>query len=342
MMKGKPILACLVFLLTLVLVKTAWCVPFSVKTSTPVYAGPAVTAPTIDQLSTGSIVDVDYEAGGYWRVHTQKNKTGFVPVPTLTLVKTKGLALVPIIIAAAAPVAKAVLGKMAKWFLKKTGMDAGGELLPGQEFQVLSKEPGGWIKVLLPDGTNGFVKDSKDIVYLKPVTYADNQAAGMWKNSEAIPANSAALALEVLVRKTDGTPVPSGATLKLGDSYKIFIKPTADCYIRITCETPDHQSACQYYPNQFQGTQTSSLFKAGYTYSAELLPPGIDFKVNTPIGKMDILRIEATSAKPFSYVPANDGCAPTVKFKGGGFSVSTTTVNPTPQVVVEYIIKTVL
>ena len=110
--------------------------------------------------------------------------------------------------------------------------------------------------------------------------------------------------------------------------------------MRITCETPDHDHVCQYYPNKFPGTQTSTLFKGGATYSTELLPNGTNFKVDTPIGEKDVLRIEATRSSPYHYVGAGDGCAPTLKFRGGGFSAAGDNVNPTAQVVVEYVIMT--
>ena len=243
---------------------------------------------------------------------------------------------------AAAPVAKVVITKALGWFKKVFGISdkkADQVLAVGQELLVLAQKSG-MLKVQLPDGAIGWIKQGPEAVELKPVSYAGSQEVGIWKNSQPIPQTATGLTLQVQVRKTDGTPVPPGGTLTLGDEYRIYITPSADCYVRITCETPDHGHACQYYPNQFPGFQTSGHFKAGHTYATEFLPSGVNFKVSEPIGAKDILRIEANTYAPYHYVQSNDGCAPTMTFKGGGFSVAGEVKNPTAQVVVEYEIRT--
>jgi len=63
-------------------------------------------------------------------------------------------------------------------------------------------------------------------------------------------------------------------------------------------------------------------------------------KVQLPIGAKDILRVEANTYAPYHYVPSTDGCAPTMTFKGGSFSVAGEVKNPTAQIMVEYEVLT--
>ena len=347
-MSGRPLKFIFpVILLLLFFLSSAWAAPFTTQTPADVLAAPAAGMPKVASLSQGAIVEVTHQAGSYWRVELSDGKTGYVPASSLQQAKTKGGPLIPIVVAAGAPILKVVVSKVVGWFKKLFGIDdsdmakADQMISVGKELIVLAKEVGGWLKVKTPDGKIGYIKESPQVVYLQPVTYANKQVAGIWKNSEPIPQTATGLTLQVEVRKIDGTPVPSGGTLKLGEEYRIYITPSSDCWVRITCETPDFNHACQYYPNQFPGTQTSIKFQGGRTYSVELLPSGVNFKVSEPIGAKDILRVEATTAGPYHNVSAGDGCAPTVKFKGGGFSAAGNVTNPTAQVVVEYSINTV-
>jgi hypothetical protein len=321
---------------------SAFAAPFTVIKSTDLLVAPAKDAPKQTSVEEGAIVEVTHQAGNFWRVELGNGKTGYVPAASLRQTKTKGLFLVPIVVAAATPIVKIVVAQAVDWFKQLFGLDepeprkADDAVPEGNELTVLARESGGWLKVKDESGKVGYIKESPRVVYLQPVSYADRQTAGIWKNSEPIPSSAAGLTLQVEVRKIDGTPVPPNGTLKLGDEYLVYITPSADAYVRITCETPDFNHTCQYYPNHFPGTQTSMLFKGGNTYSTELLPQGVRFKVSEPIGAKDILRIEATTAGPYHYVAANDGCAPTVKFKGGGFSTAGAIINPTAQVIIGY------
>lgn len=332
--------------LVLVTAHSVLAAPFVVSKTTTLLVAPSSDAPTIATLEPGSVVQVTHQAGAFWRVETPRGNAGYVPADALQQAKTKGGPLIPLMVLAATPLGKIVVAKAVGWFKKLIGMTgddldhADGAISVGKELIVLAKEVGGWLKVQDPSGQVGYVKESPDVVYLQPVGYADTQVAGIWKNSAPIPAGATGLTLQVEVRKTDGTPVPPGATLKLGDEYRIYIMPSADCYVRITAETPDAGHACQFFPNQFPGFQTSTPFLAGHTYATEMLPQGVNFKVSEPIGAQDILRIEATTAAPYHYVQSTDGCAPTMTFKGGGFSTAGEIKNPTAQVVVEYPIGT--
>lgn len=330
---------------SIIVASSAAAAPFVVAKNTSLVAAPSADAPQIVPLAQGTLVEVTHQAGTYWRVETA-GKTGYAPADALRQSQTKGGPLVPLMVMAATPLGKIVIAESIGWFQKILGIDgkpmgkADEAISIGKELIVLAKEIGGWLKVKDESGKIGYVKDGAGVVYLQPVSYAGAQVSGIWKDSKPIPTDASALTLQVQVRKMDGTPVPPGATLRLGDEYRIYVTTSADAYVRITAETPDAGHVCQYYPNQFPGTQTSLLFKAGHTYSTELLPQGVNFKVSEPIGEKDLLRVEATTAAPFHYVLAGDGCAPTVSFKGGGFSVAGDVKNPTAQVVVEYFFYT--
>ena len=335
--------SCFVFVFT----GLAAAAPFVVVTDSRILVAPAKDSASADTLPAGSIVDVTHQAGDFMRIqYGQKDKTGYLPAESLKQAKTKGGPLVPILIAAATPLGKMVAKKATEWFAKKFNVQLGddsegsaGRMDAGQEMVALGSE-NGWLKVRLPDGAVGYVKDAANLTSLQEVAYAQSSTLGIWNNSEPIPGEASILALRVEVRKTDGTPVLPGSSLKLGDEYRIYITASADCYVRITAETPDKNHVCQYYPNHFPGTQTSMLFKAGKTYSGEMLAQGRNFMVAEPLGAKDILHIEATTAAPYHYVARGDGCAPTQKFKGGGFSREGEVKNPTAQVLIEYPIIT--
>jgi len=336
------------FLIFILFINSAWAALFTVETKTDVFIAPSPQASKTSSLDPGTLVEVTHQAGKYWRIEYSNGSVGYVPASSLKQAKTKGGPLIPIMLAAGGPMLKAVISGTVNFFKSMFGMKSdlpgkSDESLPsGKEVTVLSNETGGWLRVQTTDGRIGYIQQSPQVVPLQSVTYAGQQDAGIWKNSQPIPQTATGLTLQVEVRKLDGTPVPAGGTLKLGDVYQIYITPSADCYVRITCETPNLDHVCQYYPNKFAGTQTSALFKAGYTYSSELLPSDVKgFKVDEPIGQKDILRIEAATAAPYHYVAKGDGCADTVRFKGGGFSSTGNIVNPTAQVVLEYPINTI-
>jgi hypothetical protein len=322
--------------------------PFVVVSDSKVLQAPQADSKSIDEVPAGNIVEVTHQAGDYMRVeYGLSGKTGYLPAESLQQAKTRGGPLVPILIAAATPLGKMVAKKATEWFKKKFNIDLGGKseeasgkFDPGREMTAVGKE-GGWLKVILPGGAIGYVREAANLLPMQDISYAPSSTMGIWKNSDAIPGEASALAMQVEVRKTDGTPVPSDSTLRLGDEYRIYITASADCYVRVTLETPGENHVCQYYPNHFPGTQTSIVFKAGKTYSGEMLPQGKNFKVAKPIGEKDILRIEATSAAPYHYVTQGDGCAPTEKFRGGGFSRAGDVNNPTAQVLIEYPINTI-
>ncbi len=343
MRRGKILFACLVAILLTVC--PAWAAPFVVTLKTSLLSAPSPDAPTITSLEPGTVVEVTHQAGAYWRVEAAGN-SGYAPADALKQAQTKGGPLVPLMVVAATPLGKIVIAKSIGWFKKTLGLDDGTmdqadeAMTVGKELIVLAKEIGGWLKVKDESGKIGYVKDGPNVVYLQPVSYAGAPVSGIWKDSKPIPTEASTLTLQVQVRKMDGTPVPPGSALQMGDEYRIYVTTSADAHVRITAETPDAGHVCQYYPNQFPGTQTSLLFKAGHTYSTELLPQGVNFKVSEPIGAKDILRIEATTAGPYHYVAAGDGCAPTLTFKSGGFSAAGDVKNPTAQVVVEYPIVT--
>ncbi len=335
--------ACLVLIFT----GLASAAPFVVVSDTNALIAPSPDSGAKDPLPAGSIVDVTHQAGDYYRVvYGPKSEAGYLSAKSVRQAKTKGGPLIPILIAAATPLGKMVAKKATAWFAKKFNINLGGDtgqvssqMEAGQELVALDREDG-WLKVKLPDGAVGYVKDTMDLASLQDIAYAQGSTMGIWKNSEKIPGQTQGLALRVELRKTDGAPVPPNSTLRLGDEYRIYITASADCYVRITAETPDKNHVCQYYPNHFPGTQTSMLFKAGKTYSGEMLPDGRSFLVARPIGAKDIIRIEATGAGPYHYVSKGDGCAPTATFKGGGFSVAGDVKNPTAQVLVEYPVLT--
>jgi hypothetical protein len=345
MPQGRQILAVLVVLV--LLASSAAAAPFIAVKETAVLAAPSAQAPAVSQVASGEIVEVTHQAGAYWRVQTSQGQTGYVAADSLKQAQTRGGPLIPLVVMAAAPIVKVVVAKAVSWFKKLLGIDADAAakadavLSLGKELLVLGKEVGGWLKVQAPDGAIGFVKDGPSLVPLQPVEYAPPPVVGIWKDAEPIPQGVTGLTLQVEVRKADGTPVPPGSPLKRGDEYLIYVTPSADCYVRITCETPDLAHVFAYYPNEYPGRQTSALFQAGHTYSREMLPPAANaFNVSDPIGAKDVLRIEATMAGPYQYVPVPPDGMPTAKFKGGGFSMAGSVVNPTAQVVVEYPILT--
>ncbi len=311
-----------------------------------VLLAPVAGAPEVAKVEQGTLVEVTHQAGAYWRVQLPDGKAGYVTASALKQVQTRGGPLIPLLVMAAAPILKVVFTGVIKFFKKLLGISdatvaqADQVLSLGQEAMVVANNPAGWLQVKLANGQVGYVQQSPQVVPLQPVQYAPSTVNTVYQGAQPIPQTATGLTLFVEVRRPDGTPVPAGSTLRIGDEYLIYVTPSADCFVRITCETPDFNHVFQYYPNQFPGTQTSAFFRGGYTYSAELLPQGIKFKVSEPIGRQDILRIEATTAGPFTYVPEPVNGMPTVRFRGGGFSVSGNVVNPTAQVVVEYPINT--
>jgi len=347
-MKRKTLVSVFTVAAVFLFASLAFAAPFTATKSTAVLAAPGATDAPVASLASGAIVEVTHQAGTYWRVQTPDGKTGYVQADALQQTKTKGLFL-PIMIAAATPFGKIVIAKAVSWFMKLFGLgdaevrQADGVLAMGKELLVLAKEVGGWLKVKDESGQVGYVKEGPQGVYLQPVGYADNSANQydwMLAGAKPIPATANGLTLQVEVRKSDGTPVIPGQTaLKLGDEYDVYVSASADAYVRVTAETKGLGNVCQYYPNHMTGTRQSALFKAGYTYSAELLPQGTHFKVSEPIGAADVIRVEATTAAPFHFVPKPQGCTPLTK--GPGFGSATGIQNPTPQVVVEFELKTV-
>lgn len=333
------------FLLTCILSfcpSSASAAPFTTKSSTNVQAAPALGTPTITSLSSGTIVEVTHQAGDYWRVQTPDGKTGYVKADALQPTKTKGVGVGTLIVAAGTPIIKVVVTKVIGWFKKLLGIKDK-DLEIGKELIVLAKESG-FLKVKDVNGAIGYIKDNpKVVIPLQPVTYADNsnnQLDWALAGAKPIPATANGLTVQVEVRKTNGTPVIAGQTpLQLGDEYDIYISTSADAYVRVTAETKGMGNVCQYYPNHLPGTQQSILFKAGYTYSGELLPPGVHYKVSEPIGVADVIRVEANTYAPYKYVNKPQGCVPMTK--GPGFGMASGVQNPTAQVVVEYEIRTV-
>jgi Bacterial SH3 domain len=313
--------------------------PFVTAEDTKVLAAPVIGAEKLSDLAEGTVVEVTHQAGEFWRVELAAGKPGYIEAANLRQVQTKGGPLVPLVVAAAAPVVKIVVTKVIAWFKDMLGVKER-EIPPGTEMEVIERQGNGWVKVRTPDQQIGYIKQAPTIVYLMPVAYAPQPMAGIWNGAQPIPQTAMGLTLRVEVRKIDGTYVPPNGLLKLGEQYRIYVTPSTDCYIRITCDTPGKGHVCQYYPNKFEGTQTSALFSGHKTYNAEMLPPGINFEVKEPIGPKDILRIEATRAAPYNYVKAGDGCATQEAFRGGGFSTAGTVVNPTAQVILEYPITT--
>jgi len=347
-MSGRPLKFIFpVILLLLFFLSSAWAAPFTTQTPADVLAAPAAGMPKVASLSQGAIVEVTHQAGSYWRVELSDGKTGYVPASSLQQAKTKGIGIATVIVAAGAPVIKYVVTKAVGWFKKLLGIGKGSTadtvINAGMELFVLDKLPGGWLKVKSSDNKVGYIKESDTLVPLQAVTYADNTANQydwMMAGAKPIPTTAGGLTVQVEIRKTDGTPVIPGKTiLKLGDEYDIYISTSADAYVRVTAETKGMGNICQYYPNHLPGTQQSALFRAGYSYSSELLPKGIHYKVSEPIGGADIIRVEANTYAPYKYVDKPQGCVPMTK--GPGFGSTTEYQNPTAQVVVEYEINTV-
>jgi hypothetical protein len=344
----KSISGIISFGLVLVLLSAtaASALPFTARQSTNVLAAPASDAKVVASLPEGTVVEVTHQAGNYWRVEAAEGKSGYVPAESLQQAKTKGGPLVPIVVSLATPAAKVVIDKAVKLFKETLGIrvDQASVVVrmeAGTELTVIGTGPDNSLKVRTADGKEGLIRSGPQVLQLQPVQYASAEDEGVWKNGRPIPAGAGALTLHVQVLKADGARVPPGGTLKAGDEYRIFITPSADSYVRVTAVTPDKDRVCQYYPNRFPGTQSSVLFKAGNAYSSEMLPQGVKFKVSDPVGKMDVLRIEATQAGPYIYVADGDGCVTTSKYRGGGFSVSGPVTNPVAQYVIEYPINTV-
>jgi hypothetical protein len=319
---------------------------FVVAKTTPAYQAPSTETVVIASLEEGTLVEVTHQAGNFWRVEMSEGKVGFVSGTTLKPAQLKGGVLAPLAIAAASPLGKIIVTRVMDWVEKKLdpskeGEAKAGETVPvGRELTVIERQDGEWLRVRDGSGRVGYIKDGPQVVILQEVSNADPRMTGIWKNAGPIPATAAGLTLQIEVHKIDGTPVPPGDTLRRGDEYRIYVTAGADCWVRITCETPDFNHVCQYYPNRFPGAQTSMKLKAGQTYSSEFLPSGVNFFIADPIGGKDILRIEATTASPFHYVSSGDACATAESFKGGGFSVAGTVVNPTAQVIIEFPIQT--
>jgi len=320
--------------------------PFTVVDSTQALAAPASGAPAVADLNAGQMVEVSHQAGAYWRVALPGGKAGYVPASALKQSEARAGLLAPLVIAAAAPLGKVVLSGAINWFKQKIGLgslataQADQVLSLGQELFVLAREAGNWLKVKTAQGAIGYIQAAPTVVPLQTVQAAPAAFASVYQQSRPIPPTAYSLTLQVEIRKLDGTYVPPNGFLRKGEQYRIYLTPSADCYVRISCETPDHGHVCQYYPNRFPGTQTTMRLLAGRTYSTEFLPPGMNFQVVEPIGRRDIIRIEATTAAPFHYVPHTDGCAPTGVHRGGGFSVAGQYINPTAQSVVVYPIQT--
>jgi len=341
---------------------------FKVKSHVIARVAPHDKAPECVKLDAGATLDAGLVAAGWYgfKENTGKGRTCWAPADRLEPVKTRGLPLllVPLAIEAGSAVVKWVVNLFsgAKEEAKPVKVE------PGAMVSIVERAKDR-LKVRLGDGTIGWIAaEALSMVQeLRQVPRADQ---AIWQASAPAVA-AAALTVEAWVQKADGTVVPSGGTLRLGDEYEIHARCSQNCFIRVTCETPGAGAVCQYSPSQHQGFEVSPAIRAGEDAWPYLLPKGVRFKVSEPVMPEDVIRVEAVSAAagiPFRYVAGSDkgeGCvastaqapaggadtcgrpgagAPRTScgYRGGGFSVTAAGVqNPVPDVVSVYVLRTV-
>lgn len=288
---------------------------------------PAAGSPAQESLAAGASVRSIWAAEGFYYVQASGAMPCWVDGASVAPPQASGsrglpLLLTPILVAAGEYIIKGA----ARWL-------QGGAPNPACGVVSVLQEEGERALVRTADGATGWVA-SAALAALSSVeapgtsgTIADLQEGG------AIPpADAGGLTVEVQVLRPDGRPIAPSDVLHLGDQYDLAVRCSRDCYVRITAEQPENDAVCQYHPNHLDGFARSARLAAGRWSREELLPNGIHFQVKEPIGEYDLIRVEANTTAPYSYVSGGDrgeGCQGTTNFhdgaltgcsRGGGFS----------------------
>ena len=359
-----------VFLFT-VDVSAAGPVPMRLSSEQTARVAPDDKAPSCATLAEGTTFTAAYVANDWYGFASEETagKTCWVPAKNVEQVRTRSAVLaVPLLIEAGRAVVTFLRDLFTGDLFKKK---ADIKINPGDIVSILS-EKADRVKIRTGAGQEAWIA-REALTKIKEFSTVPEADQGAWSGHQPMQVKGDLL-LEVWVQKPDGTPVANGDTLKLGDEYEIHARCSKDCFLRVTCETPAAGAVCQYSPNQFGGYSVSSRIAAAQDAWQYLLPSGVRFRVSEPVMSEDILRIEAISAeygKPFYYVAGTDkgeGCASAgtgvatsadgvttdcatrgggfsragCGYRGGGFAVTNDgQTNPVPEVVSQFVIKTV-
>jgi len=329
-------------LVVLLFASVSFAVPFVATKDTSLLIAPSQEAQVIALLNAGEKAEVTALAGEYYKINTENGAVGYVKMTNLERVRQKDVPLVPIVIGSSNDTKKIVVIKPVK-LINLMYSEAPKNILPGTEMTVSKKQSNKNSYWAMPNdgGYPGWVSKT-DAETIRPISLATEEIRPLWGKGGVVSASS--LGIMVWLERLDGTMIDDDTVLKIGDSYHIMVKADRDCYIRITSETPELKGFCQYYPNYFPGYTKSVKLQAGKVYSSEFLPPGRYFQVGEPIGTYDLIRVEATTEKPFIFISRgvqNQGCqSPPTR---GGTFVNVEDIadqNPVPEVVVEQKVKT--
>jgi|GEM_PF-2827138 len=345
-------------------------VPMRLSSEQTARIAPSDRSPACATLAEGTAFSAMYVADGWYglQVEETQGKLCWVPAKGVEQIKTRSAVLaVPLLIEAGRAVVTFLRDLFTGDLFKKK---ADIKIEPGTMVSIL-EEAADKVKIRTDGGQEGWIA-REALSKIKEFTSTPQKDQGIWEGHQAVN-TSGNLLLEVWVQKADGSAVQNYSELKLGDEYEIHARCSKDCFLRVTCETPAAGAVCQYGPNQFPGFTVSPRIAAGQDAWSYMLPPGMRFKVSEPVMSEDILRIEAISAeysKPFYYVAGTDkgeGCASAgagmatnaegvtmdcstrgggfsrqgCGYRGGGFSATPQgQTNPVPEVVSQFVIKT--
>jgi hypothetical protein len=285
---------------------------------------PNAAARSTRTLSKGTPVRTAWAAEGHYLVEGEACWVDAGSVAARQSTGTRGLPLLltPILVAAG----EAILDEAVEWLQGEAKKQVCGLV------QVV-REEGERVLVRAADGAEGWVA-RQQVSFLASVRPAETSGtlADLLEGGEPPPAEAGGLTVEVRVLRVDGTAVAADEILTLGTEYDLSVRCSAECFVRITAEQPEHDAVCQYHPSHLEGFGESKPLPAGTWVKDALLPAGMHFEVSEPVGEFDVIRVEASRSGPYRYVSGGDrgeGCqagagvhdgALTGCARGGGFS----------------------
>jgi hypothetical protein len=211
-----------------------------------------------------------------------------------------------------------LVNKTIKWF------DGSSSQLPCGQLEIY-QETMNKFRITTPDGMSGYVNPN-DVTTVSPVFSAQSrQQVSQLMVGGKLPENSGhtpGLMVEGRLLRPNGQIIWPSETLQLGEAYDIAIHCSRDCYVRITCETPEFDNTCQYHPSGLNDFKKSRKIKGGEWVQGVFLPSGVYFQVREPLSSYDLIRIEANTYAPYSFLPGadGDGCASRGELANGAFT----------------------
>ena len=284
-------------------------------------ANPGGTVMVNGALKAGQRVVVTEAANGRFATWINGREwCGWVEDSAVQSGGTRGVFAFAVPILAAA--GKFIVTEIKEWVTEK-GKEAAKNAMCGAVRAV--RQEGDRVLVEAANGAQAWVekKALAAVSTIMPST-SDSVVSDLLDGSEA-PETPSGLTVEIRAFRPNGALVLPGETLRLDEEYGLEVRCSRDCYVRITAETPGQDALCQYYPNQFAG-YTESRLVSGNIWERALLPSDINyFAVREPIGEKDVIRVEASTSRSYTYLPGGDraeGCTAIsmVKTRGGGFA----------------------